>query len=90
MATATKRMNIFRILFSSGIDIEDYENVTLPKELADTRRALEAKERKIEQGFNSSKGGFAKRIDPKTEEAMRAMHNRVVNREQKTSDRERD
>lgn len=90
MATATKRMSIFRVLFSSGIDVEDYEDVILPKELADVRKAIELKEKEIKKGFNSNKGGIAPKINPKTEEAMRAMHSKVVNKEQKTSDRERD
>ena len=86
MATATKRMSIFRALFGSGVDIEDYETVALPKELADARKAIEAREKEVRKGFNSNKGGIAPKINPKTEEAMRAMHSKVLNREQKTSD----
>ena len=87
MSTATKKMNIFRILFSSGIDVEDYENITLPKELQDVKESLKAKEQKVELGFNSApKGGFKTKIDPKTEKAMREMHSKVVKKE--TSDRE--
>ena len=89
MATATKRMNIFKTLFGTYIDVEDYENVTLPKELVDARKILETREKKIQQGFNSeTKGGFAKKINPNTEKAMRAMHSKVINKETKTSDRE--
>jgi len=88
MATATKRMSIFRALFASGIDVEDYDDVTLPKELADVRKSIELKEKEIRKGFNSNKGGIAPKINPKTEEAMREMHSRVVSRQQKTSDRE--
>ena len=83
MATATKRMSIFRALFGSGVDIEDYEDVVLPKELADARKAIELKEKEIRRGFNSNKGGIAPKINPKTEEAMRAMHSKVVNKESK-------
>lgn len=91
MAATTKKMSIFRVLFSSEPDIEDYESVILPKELADARKALETREEKVEEGFNSeTKGGFTKKINPKTEEAMRAMHSKVVNKEPKTSDIERD
>lgn len=91
MATATKKMSIFRALFGSGVDIEDYEEVTLPKELADIRKTIELKEKEITKGFNSSnKGGIAPKINPDTEKAMRAMHSKVVNKEQKTSDIERD
>jgi len=81
MATATKKMNIFRILFSSEIDVEDYETVKLPKELADARKSLEVKEREIRKGFNSSKGGISPKINPDTEKAMRAMHSKVVKKE---------
>ena len=89
MGTATKRMNIFRVLFGSGIDVEDYENVTLPRELQDAQKAIEARATKIKSGFNSAtKGGFAKKIDPKTEEAMRAMHNKVTNKVKNELDRE--
>jgi len=42
----------------------------------------------VKKGANSAKGGFTKKIDPKTEEAMRAMHKKVVNKGQKTADRE--
>lgn len=91
MNTKTKKMSIFSVLFGSGIDVEDYENITLPKELVDAKQALKAKENKVNQGFNTTnKGGFAKKIDPKTEEAMRAMHSKVVKKEPKTSDIERD
>lgn len=89
MATATKKMSIFRALFGSGIDVEDYEDVVLPKELADVRKSIELKEKEIRKGFNSNKGGIAPKINPDTEKAMRAMHNKVVNKEQKTSDIER-
>lgn len=93
MNTTTRKIGIisvFKSLFSSEIDVEDYDDVTLPKELADARKSLESKENKVKQGFNSNKGGIAPKINPKTEEAMRAMHNKVVNRESKTSDIERD
>ena len=90
-ATAKKVgiLEIFKVMFSSEPDIEDYESVTLPKELSDVRKKLEVKESEVIKGFNSSnKGGFAKKINPKTEEAMRAMHSKVVNKQPKISDRE--
>ena len=90
MATATKKINIFRVLFGSGVDIEDYEDVTLPKELADVRKSIELKEKEVRKGFNSNKGGIAPKINPDTEKAMRAMHSKVVKKESKTSDIERD
>ena len=90
MATATKKMSIFRALFGSGIDVEDYEEVTLPKELADVRKSIELQEKEIRKGFNSNKAGIAPKINPDTEKAMRAMHSKVVNKEQKISDIERD
>lgn len=90
MEAVAKKRNIFSILFSSEPDVEDYEDVVLPKELADVRKSLEIKENEVKKGFNSTnKGGFAKKINPKTEEAMRAMHSKVVNKQQKTSDIER-
>ena len=88
MATATKKTNIFSVLFSSGIDVEDYEDVILPKELAEAKKAIEVKENEVKKGFNASKGGFRTKINPKTEEAMRAMHSKVVNKELKTSEKE--
>ena len=93
MSATTKKfgiLEVFKSMFSSGVDIEDYEEVTLPKELEAAKKSIEARESKVKQGFNSAnKGGFAKKIDPKTEEAMRAMHSKVVKREQKSSDIER-
>lgn len=86
MATATKKMSIFRVLFGSGIDVEDYSDVTLPKELEEVRKSIELREKEVRKGFNSNKGGIAPKINPKTEEAMRAMHSKVVNKEQKISD----
>ncbi len=88
MATATKKMSIFRALFGSGVDIEDYSDVILPKELEEVRKSIELREKEIKKGFNSNKGGIAPKINPDTEKAMRAMHSKVVNREQKTSDME--
>ena len=90
MSTNTKRLGIieiFKNMFSSEPDIEDYEAIALPEELKRVQESID--EKSVVEAFNSgksSKGGFAKKINPKTEEAMRAMHNRVVKRE--TQDRE--
>jgi len=87
MNVTTKRLGIlevFKNMFSSEPDIEDYESVILPKELEDTRKSIEIRENKVKQGFNSeTKGGFAKKINPDTEKAMRAMHSKVVKKENK-------
>lgn len=95
MNTQTKRIGIldlFRTMFSSEPDIDDYEDVVLPTELQDTLKSLSSKEDEVKKGFNSgnksTKGGFAKKIDPKTEEAMRAMHNKVASKQKNTTDRE--
>lgn len=95
MSTIAKKRNIFSILFSSEIDVEeyDYSDVSLAPELQATLADIERKSEVLKKGFNaggkSSKSSFAKRIDPKTEEAMRAMHSKVVKRE-KTEDIERE
>ena len=89
MGTATKKIGMFTALkniFSSGIDVEDYSDYVLPKELASAQKALEVKENEVKKGFNSSKGGFRTKINPKTEEAMRAMHSKVAKKETKTAD----
>lgn len=84
MATKIKKMNIFKALFASGIDVEDYEEVTLPKELEDARKAIEAKEVEIEKGFNSGKpsknagvGRTNSNTLEKRVEAMRPKHDEV-------------
>ena len=86
MSTITKtRTNIFAAigsLFSSGIDVEGNEEIKLPTELSDVLKSLSSKETSVEQAINvanssSKKGGFAKKINPNTEKAMRAMHNEV-------------
>lgn len=82
MATETKKMNIFKALFASGIDVEDYEEVTLPKELEDARKALNEKEEDVKKGFNlgkTSKNVGAKKVDSldKRVEAMRPKHDEV-------------
>ena len=97
MSTITKsRTNIFAAigsLFSSGIDVESIDETELPEELNDVLESLSNKERNVEQAINvasnsSKRGGFAKKINPNTEKAMRAIHKEV---EQKVSeDRERD
>ena len=86
MKTQTRKFGIIdalRSLFSSEVDVEDYESVVMPKELEDARKALEIKENEVKKGFNSSKGGFKTKINPKTEEAMRAMHSKVIKKEAK-------
>lgn len=84
MATKTKKMNIFKALFASGIDVEDYEEVTLPKELEDARKAIDAKAEEVEKGFNSGKPSQnvgARKADSNTldkrVEAMRPKHDEV-------------
>lgn len=86
MSTETKqRTNIFAVLknmFSSEPDIED-NDIELPSELQDVLKGLKSKEESVERAINvetrksSKNGGFTKKIDPKTEQAMRAMHNQV-------------
>lgn len=97
MSAITKpRTNIFAAigsLFSSGIDIEVNEDIKLPEELNDALKALANKEANVEQAINvannsSKRGGFAKKINPNTEKAMRAMHKEV--KQQVVEDRERD
>ena len=82
MATATKKMNIFKILFASGYDVEDYSDYVLPKELADVHKALGVKENEVKKGFNSSKGGVVKKVNlaelNKKVEPMREKHDEVV------------
>lgn len=93
MATKAKKMNIFRILFASGIDVEDYEETTtLPKELADAKKAIATKE--VESGFNSGKApqnvsGKNKKIDQSTllegrVEVMRPQHDEIAAKANKT------
>lgn len=95
MSTITKSrtsfLSVFKSLFSSEVDIEDYEDVKLPPELNDTLKSLEIKEKEAEVAINvgnnsSKKGGFGKKINPNTEKAMRAMHSAV----KKEQDRERE
>ena len=95
MSTETKsKTGIFAILknlFNSEPDIENYDDVKLSPELEDALKALKGKEYKAEQPINvdtkkSSNAGLAPKIDPKTEEAMRKMHNQQVRKEE---DRER-
>lgn len=92
---ARPRTNIFKALagfFSTGTDIE-VEDIQLPAELRDALKSLEIKEQQAELAINSNtskkggKGGFAKKINPNTEKAMRAMHNQV--KEKKVEDKER-
>lgn len=96
MSTETKnRTNIFAVLknmFSSEPDIEEYDE-KLPEELSSVLKSLEEREKRAEQPIHtennsSKKGGFTKKIDPKTEEAMRRMHNQV--KENSIDDRERE
>ena len=95
MSTETKsKTGIFAILknlFNSEPDIEDYDDVTLPPALEEALKARKGEEDKAAQPINaktSSNAGLAPKIDPKTEEAMRKMHNQQVNRELE-EDRER-
>lgn len=95
MSTNTKQKNnIFAVLknmFSSEPDIEE-DDVELPTDLKDALKELEGAEKEAEQAIHtearrsSNNGGFAPKINPRTEEAMRKMHNQV---QQKTpEDRE--
>ena len=97
MSAITKpRTNIFAAigsLFSSGIDVEENEDIKLPEELSDALKSLANKEAKVEQAINvdnksSKKGGFGKKINPNTEKAMRAIHEEV--KQQIVEDRERE
>lgn len=76
-----------RSLWNSEI-IENYEDIELPPELKKAQEAID--EKKIVEGFNSkektSKGGFAKKINPDTEKAMRAMHSKVAQRDEQNRD----
>ena len=95
MSTETKqKTNIFAVLkniFSSEPDIEDYSEEVLTPELKDALKDLEAREKQVERPINATtqttKSGFAKKVDPKTEEAMRRMHNAIKENSTRT-DRE--
>lgn len=88
MATATKKMNIFKVLFGSGIDEENYEEVELPEELKKAQAAINEKD--IVKGFNcgAKKSGISPKIEinPRTEAAMRKKHGEVA---KQIEDRER-
>lgn len=99
MKTETKRFGIFgalKSIFSSEIDCEeDYEKgVTLPKELLDAKAKIEAKAKKVAQGFNSGKGvsksnNVFEKFNPATIKDMRGKHQEVVNSQaKKQEDRE--
>lgn len=97
MSTITKPRTsftaIFKSLFSSEIDVRDYEDIKLPEELNDALKSLKAKEDDVERAINvannsSKKGGFGKKINPNTEKAMRAMHEQV--KQNSVEDRERE
>ena len=88
MRTETKRFGILdalKSIFSSEIDCEEnYEmGVTLPKELLEVKDKIDAKAKKVTQGFNSGKGvvknsGVVEKINPETMKAMREMHSQVA------------
>ena len=91
MSTIAKKKNIFSILFSSEIDVDeyDYSDIKLPSELEVTLESINKKEENIKKGFNSgsNKSGIAAKvkINPKTEAAMRKKHEEVL---KKAEDRE--
>lgn len=83
MSSKTK-INILAVLkniFSSEPDIQETNDDLLPPELKAALAELDGKEKEIEKPINvvapKSKNSFAKRVNPKTEEAMRKMHNAV-------------
>ena len=90
--TKTNMFSAIARLFSSEIDIENEEDVNLDQELLDVLKSLASKEAKVAQPINaadnkaSKRGGFAKKISPNTEKAMRALHQQV---QEKVEDRER-
>lgn len=93
-AQSKQRTNILTVLkniFSSEPDIEEYNEDILPPELRAALEELDGKEKEIERPINvttqKTKAGFAKKVDPKTEEAMRRMHNAVKENSNRT-DRE--
>lgn len=99
MAETTRRLGIINVLksiFSSEIDYEEnYEmGVTLPKELLDVKTKIEAKAKKVTQGFNSGKGvsknnNVVEKFNPETIKAMRGKHQEIVDAQaKKQEDRE--
>ena len=100
MKAETKRFGILdalRSIFSSEIDCEEnYEmGVTLPKELLDVKAKIDAKAKKVTQGFNNSgksiskKDDVVKNFNPETIQAMRGKHQEVVDAQaKKQEDRE--
>jgi len=73
MATATKKMSIFRVLFGSGIDVEEHNLETLsaedtknvsPEEMEELRafgKKHQVKEKSVEKGFNDKETGLRRR-----------------------------
>ena len=99
MRTETKRFGILdalKSIFSSEIDCEEnYEmGVTLPKELLEVKDKIDAKAKKVTQGFNSGKGvvknsNVVEKFNPETIKAMRGKHQEVVDAQvKKQEDRE--
>ena len=100
MKTETKKFGILdalRSIFSSEIDCEEnYEmGVTLPKELLEVKDKIDAKAKKVTQGFNSSgksvskKNDVVEKFNPETIKAMRGKHQEVVDAQaKKQEDRE--
>jgi len=87
MSTIAKKRSIFSVLFSSQIDVKEYEydDVVLPTELQEALIDIEKKEEEVKKGFNSGKpsnGGFAKKINPdaldKKVEPMRKKYGETV------------
>lgn len=96
MSTNTKQNNnIFAVLksiFGSEPDIDEMDDIELPADLKDAWKDLEGVEKVAEQAIHietkrgSSNGGFGKKINPKTEEAMRAYHNKVEQAQRKSDE----
>lgn len=81
MSTGTKQINNILAVLKNVFNSEpgEYDAEELPLNLVETLNSLHKEEVEVEKPFNdikaesSNNGGFAKRINPKTEEAMRRM-----------------
>lgn len=98
MSTETKRIRINPFIaladvFSIGTDIEEDK---LEPELkkaqlnADKKMDESSEPINVNVGKTNKKGGFGNKINPKTEEAMRVMHNKVQSAADKEEEKERE